>query len=144
MAMTASQPSTSSAGDAYSLAPASVSGFVFFESRFHTPTSCPTAINRCAIAAPIRPVPHTPIFIFLPSMGGLRGWIVSLVRAKHAEILCDQRFVVQDIVGFAGEDTASGVEDDRLVRDVERQLAVLFDQNDGLSFFLQPLDGAAD
>jgi hypothetical protein len=31
--------------------------------RFQTPTSCPTAINRCAIADPIRPVPHTPIFM---------------------------------------------------------------------------------
>jgi hypothetical protein len=60
-------------------------GFVFAGLRFHTPTSCPTAINRCAIAAPIRPVPQTPIFIFLPSrmnckggfQGGLQGELLA-------------------------------------------------------------------
>src|SRR5258708_16013249 len=137
MTTTVSQPSASSAGDAYNFAPASVSGFVFFASRFHTPTSCPTAINRCAIAAPIRPVPHTPIFMFLPSGDGL-----LLVRAKDAEILRNQIFV--EFTGLAGENTASGVENDRLIRDIERELAILFDQDDGLSFLLQPLDGAAD
>src|ERR1700720_746073 len=65
MTITASQPSTSSAGLANNFAPASVSGFVLAEFRFQTPTSCPTDINRCTIEDPIRPVPHTPIFIFL-------------------------------------------------------------------------------
>src|SRR5580692_4159572 len=65
MAMTTSQPSASSAGEANSSAPASTRGLVFAESRFQTPTSCPTDINRCTIEDPIRPVPHTPIFIFL-------------------------------------------------------------------------------
>jgi hypothetical protein len=32
--------------------------------RFQTFTSRPTDINRCAIADPIRPVPHIPIFMF--------------------------------------------------------------------------------
>jgi hypothetical protein len=45
------------------LAPASVSALVFAESRFQTATSCPTAINRCAIDDPIRPVPQTPTFM---------------------------------------------------------------------------------
>jgi hypothetical protein len=63
MAMMTSQLSASSAGDANGLAPASTSDLVFAESRFQTPTSCPTDINRCAIDDPIRPVPHTPIFI---------------------------------------------------------------------------------
>jgi hypothetical protein len=67
MAMTTSQPSASSAGDANSFAPESTSGLVLAESRFQTPTSCPTDINRCAIDDPIRPVPHTPIFIVLTS-----------------------------------------------------------------------------
>jgi hypothetical protein len=31
--------------------------------RFQTFTSYPADINRCAIADPIRPVPHTPIFM---------------------------------------------------------------------------------
>jgi hypothetical protein len=37
-----------------------------------------------------------------------------------AEILRDQLFIVQDFAGRAGEHTASGVEDDRLIRNVER------------------------
>ena len=57
---------TSSAGDANSFAPASVSGLVFAKSRFQTATSCLTVINRCAIDDPIRPVPHTPTFMFQP------------------------------------------------------------------------------
>jgi hypothetical protein len=61
--MITSQASTSSAGDPNDFAPASTRGFVFAALRFQTLTSCPTAINRCAIADPIRPVPHTPIFM---------------------------------------------------------------------------------
>ena len=41
----------------------SKASIIFAASRFQTPTSCPTAINRCAIDDPIRPVPHTPIFM---------------------------------------------------------------------------------
>src|SRR5260370_36438820 len=73
MTITVSQPSISSAGLANSFAPASVSGFVLAEFLFQTPTSCPTDINRCAIEDPIRPVPHTPIFIFLTSVRELVG-----------------------------------------------------------------------
>jgi len=50
--------------------------FAFAGLRFQTPTSCPTDINRCAIADPIRPVPHTPIFIGLTSC---REWMDNIV-----------------------------------------------------------------
>jgi hypothetical protein len=45
---------------------------------------------------------------------------------EHAEILRDQVFVVAKLLGAAGEYAASGVEDDGLIGNVERQLAVLF------------------
>src|SRR5579863_1421159 len=63
---------------------------------------------------------------------------------KDAKILRDQGFVVEDFAGVAGEDAAASVENDRLIGNLKRELPVLLDQNDGLSFFLQPLDGAAD
>src|SRR5450631_4408228 len=63
---------------------------------------------------------------------------------KDAEILCNQVFVVQNVAGVAGEHAASGVENNRLIGNVERQLEILFDKNDRLSFLLQELDGAAD
>src|SRR5258708_6801882 len=67
-----------------------------------------------------------------------------LMSVDDAEILRDQLFIVQNIAGIADEHTASGVEDDRLVRNVERQLDILFDENDGLPFLFQSSDGAAD
>src|SRR6266481_2815786 len=139
MAMTTSHPSASSAGDANAFAPASTRGFVFAVSRFQTLTSCPTDINRCAIDDPIRPVPHTPIFIFY-----LKGGLFSLMGVKDAKILRDQRFIVEDFAGVAREHATSGVEDDRLIRHLEGQFPVLLDQDDGLPLLLQPLDGAAD
>ena len=42
-------------------APASVTGFSLSVERFHTVTLCPTSMSRCAIAAPILPIPATPI-----------------------------------------------------------------------------------
>jgi hypothetical protein len=63
---------------------------------------------------------------------------------KDAKILRNQHLIVQNFTGIAGEYAAPGVEDDGLICDIERQLAVLFDQDDRLSFLLQPLDGAAD
>src|ERR1700678_4059408 len=139
MTTTASQPSASAAGEANALAPASTSGLALIASRFHTPTSCPTAINRCAIAAPILPVPQMPTFIFLSS--GSDG-VSSLVGMIHAEMLCDQLF--GDLGRIARKDAASGVENDGLVGHFQRQFPVLFDQNDGLAFFLEPFDRAAD
>src|SRR5580693_1025549 len=106
MAMTTSQPSASSVGDANGFAPASTSGLVFVESRFQTPTSCPTDINRCAIDDPIRPVPHTPIFIFY-----LKSGLLSLMGVKDAKILRDQGLIVQNFTGIAGEYAAPCVED---------------------------------
>src|SRR6266852_9582009 len=67
-----------------------------------------------------------------------------LVSMNDAEILGDQLFIVHNVAGVAGEHAASGVEDDRLIRNVERQLDILFDENDGLPFLFQSSDGAAD
>jgi hypothetical protein len=39
---------------------------------------------------------------------------------NDAEILRDQLFIIQDFVDRAGEHTAAGVENDRLIRNVER------------------------
>src|SRR5664279_2582403 len=79
-----SQPSTRSAGEANSFAPASTRAFVFAELRFQTPTSCPTDINRCAIADPIRPVPHTPIFIVDLNLR-VDGWFSGHERRRDSE-----------------------------------------------------------
>jgi hypothetical protein len=68
----------------------------------------------------------------------------DLVSVKDAEILRDQLFVVHNVAGAAGEHAASGIEDDRLVGDLERQFDILFDQNDRLSVRFQAPDGAAD
>ena len=46
--------------------------------------------------------------------------LLRLMSMDDAEILRDQLFIVQDFAGRAGEHTASGVEDDRLIRNVER------------------------
>ena len=53
----------SSAGVAATAAPASVTGFSLSAERFHTVTLCPTSISRCAMAAPILPIPAIPICI---------------------------------------------------------------------------------
>ena len=63
---------------------------------------------------------------------------------EDPKILCDQLFIIQNIGRFACEDAASGVKDDGLIGDFERQLKILLDQNDGLSLVLQALDGPAD
>ena len=70
--------------------------------------------------------------------------MVGLVSTKHAQILRDQLFIVQDVAGRPSEHAASGVEDYGMIRNVKRQLAILFDQNDRLPFFLQASDGATD
>ena len=61
--MTASDLSASSAGVATAFAPASVTGLSLSAERFHTVTLWPTSISRCAIAAPILPIPAIPICI---------------------------------------------------------------------------------
>ena len=62
----------------------------------------------------------------------------------YAKMLRDQLLVVQNLARLAGKDAASGVENDGVVGDIERQLPVLLDQHDGLALILEPLDGAAD
>ena len=61
--MTASEPFAKSAGVAATAAPASASGLVLAADRFQTETLCPTSISRCAMAAPIFPMPAIPICI---------------------------------------------------------------------------------
>src|SRR5215471_6415739 len=63
MVMTASASRASSAGVAAAAAPAAVSGFNLSAERFHTDTVYPTSMNRCAMAAPILPIPAIPICI---------------------------------------------------------------------------------
>src|ERR1700676_4385399 len=89
--------------------------------------------------------PHTSSSAYADFHGltSMAGWMV-LVCMKDAEILRDQFLILQDVAGVAGEHAAAGVEDDRLIRYVERQLEILFDQNDGLSLLLQTSDGTAD
>jgi hypothetical protein len=70
--------------------------------------------------------------------------MVRLVSAKHTQILRDQLVIVQDVAGRPSEHASSGVEDYCMIRNVKRELAILFDQNDRLPFFLQAPDGATD
>src|SRR5262249_20491447 len=63
MVMTASALRASSAGVAAAVAPAAVTGFNLSAERFHTVTLCPTSMSRCAMAAPILPIPAIPICI---------------------------------------------------------------------------------
>src|SRR5215468_11205775 len=63
MVMTASALLASSAGVAAAAAPAAVTGFNLSAERFHTVTLCPTSMSRCAMAAPILPIPAIPICI---------------------------------------------------------------------------------
>src|SRR5215471_13882749 len=130
--MIVSQLSTRAAGVAACFAPASTSGLVLAGLRFQTATSCPTAINRCAIDAPIRPVPHTPIFMVEPQ---LDCGLLALVGVVDAEILRDQFFIVLKVADFPCEDAASGVEDDGGIGNIDRKLEILFDQNDRLLLF---------
>src|SRR6266478_2173263 len=137
--MTVSQPSTSSAGDAKALAPMSVRGLVFAWSRFQTPTSCPNAINRCAIDDPIRPVPHTPIF--MPCLNQSR---IHLMSTIDAEMLRDQLFVADELAGLAIKHAAPGIQDDGTIGNFQGKLPILLDQDDGLPFLFQTFHGAAD
>ncbi len=61
--MTASALRASSAGVAAAVAPAAITGFNLSAERFHTATLCPTSMSRCAMAAPILPIPAIPICI---------------------------------------------------------------------------------
>src|SRR4051812_25256437 len=63
MLMTASDLLASSAGVATVCAPASVTALSLAAERFHTVTMWPASISRCAIAAPILPIPAIPICI---------------------------------------------------------------------------------
>src|SRR5579864_7960896 len=66
MVMTTSHAWHSAAGDVATFAPSFARGCVLGALLFHTTTSWPQLMRRCAIAAPILPVPHTPIFMSAP------------------------------------------------------------------------------
>src|SRR4029079_19253677 len=63
MLMTVSDLLASSAGVGTAIAPASVTALSLAAERFHTVTVWPASISRCAIAAPILPIPAIPICI---------------------------------------------------------------------------------
>src|ERR1700676_2794606 len=67
--------------------------------------------------------PHTSSSAYADFHGltSMAGWMV-LVCMKDAEILRDQFLILQDVAGVAGEHAAAGVEDDCLIRYVERQM----------------------
>jgi hypothetical protein len=52
---------------------------------------------------------------------------------EYPKMLRHQRLVGAKFRGAAGEHAAPSVENDRVIGNFKRQLAVLFDQNDGLS-----------
>jgi len=58
-----SQPATAPGGREQLCTRIGQGVFVFAELRFQTPTSCQPTSIAVAIDDPIRPVPHTPIFI---------------------------------------------------------------------------------
>ena len=58
---------------------------------------------------------------------------------KDAEVLRNDRIVVRKLRRRAVEHAAPGVENDGLVGDLERELEVLLDQDDGLPLFLEAL-----
>src|ERR1035441_5213843 len=64
--ITASAPSSASAGVAAAIAPSRMSGLVRSSLRFHTDNSCPAISNRSAIGVPILPSPKNPTFITIP------------------------------------------------------------------------------
>src|SRR5262249_19116074 len=63
MVMTVSALRASSAGVAAAAAPAAITGCNLSAGRVHTVTLGPTSMGRCAMAAPILPIPATPICI---------------------------------------------------------------------------------
>src|SRR5215831_18407018 len=58
-----------SAGVAATAAPAAAIGLALSAERFHTVIVCPTSMSRCAMAAPILPIPAMPICIGRVSCG---------------------------------------------------------------------------
>src|SRR3982074_1256790 len=88
MLMTASAVLASSAGVAPAFAPASVTALSLSAERFHTVTVCPTSMSRCAIAAPILPIPAIPICIERTPLSSLLHPVLDLVeRGARAVII---------------------------------------------------------
>src|SRR6476469_6769580 len=63
---------------------------------------------------------------------------------EHAEVLGDNGIVELDATGGAAKHHPAGIDDDHVVGEVERQLDILLDQYDRLSFGLELRDGASD
>src|ERR1700733_1012650 len=79
---------------------------------------------------PFFPFRKRRLSFFYPSVLMLSG----LVGMIHAKMLRDQLF--GDFGRVTRKDAAAGIENDGLVGNFERELQVLFDQKNGLAFFL--------
>jgi hypothetical protein len=66
------------------------------------------------------------------------------VRVVDAKVLGDQFLVAPHLVGRSHECASTGIKDDGLIRDIERQQTVLLDKDNGLPSRLQPADDLAD
>ena len=86
-------------------------------------------MSRCAIAAPILPVPHTPIFMLLSFVvrfdpGARAGNLMmpapsSLsVPSKHAKVLRKQRVVGAQLGDIPFEDCPAGCQNDSAIGEI--------------------------
>src|SRR5215475_8535524 len=95
MVMTASALRASSAGVAAAAAPAAITGCNLLAERFHTVTLCPTSMRRCAMAAPILPIPAIPICIGcalpLPAGVPLRRRSVPAAGGDHTGLCAREK-----------------------------------------------------
>src|SRR5712664_3013061 len=66
------------------------------------------------------------------------------IMSKDPQVLSDESFVGLRLGGRAGEGDPAGVQDHGVVRQAERKLDVLLDQQDRLAFGLEARDGAPD
>src|SRR5229473_3752567 len=65
-------------------------------------------------------------------------------QSENAEVLRDDSIVEPDRTGGSAKDDASGIDDDDIIGEIERELDVLLDQDDRLAFRLELRDGASD
>src|SRR5712692_6520594 len=66
------------------------------------------------------------------------------IMSKNPQVLSDESFVGLRRGGRAGECDPPGIEDHGVIRQAERELDVLLDQQDRLPFGLEARDGAPD
>lgn len=63
---------------------------------------------------------------------------------KYTKVLGDEIVIGHNFLGRAEESAATGIEYDDLIGNIERQMPVLFDQDDRLTFVLEAADGSSD